>query len=55
MSKIKDMFQEETEKRHREIELEADAHYQVLMEDLESGALTREEMISHEEELSLRE
>jgi len=53
MSKIKDQLIIEEEKRHRAIEKESDARYQTLLEELESGALTREEMIAHEEELEL--
>lgn len=53
MSKIKDYTIQEEAKRQREIEREADARYQTLMEELNSFGLSREEMIAHEEELAL--
>ena len=40
MSKIKDMFLEETEQRHRELEIEADAQYQALLEEAVNEDLT---------------
>jgi hypothetical protein len=53
MSKIEYQLIIEEEKRHRAIEKESDARYQTLLEELESGGLSREEMIAHEEELEL--
>ena len=53
MSKTKDHYMQVEQERLANIQDEADARYQSLMEELASGGLTREECISHEEELEI--
>ena len=53
MSKTKDHYMQVEQERLADIQDEADARYQTIMEELASGSLTREECISHEEELEI--
>ena len=53
MSKTKDHYMQVEQERLASIQDEQDDRYQSLMEELASGGLTREECISHEEELEI--
>ncbi|MBT6053334.1 MAG: hypothetical protein HOG49_41605 [Candidatus Scalindua sp.] len=53
MSKIKDMSIQEEEKLHKEFIEEQEARRQTIVHELEHEGLSREQMISHEEELEL--
>jgi hypothetical protein len=53
MSKIKDYAIQEEEKLHKEFIEEQEARRQTIVHELEHEGLSREQMISHEEELEL--